>query len=42
MCHVCRYEILAAHAIPKGFMDGKQACCLMVSFVLVLTCSSGV
>ncbi|XP_040047252.2 myosin-10 [Gasterosteus aculeatus] len=25
-----RYEILAAHAIPKGFMDGKQACCLMV------------
>ena len=28
---VCRYEILAANAIPKGFMDGKQACCLMVS-----------
>ncbi|KAM8845605.1 myosin-14-like [Spinachia spinachia] len=26
-----RYEILAAHAIPKGFMDGKQACCLMVT-----------
>uniref|UniRef100_H3D140 Myosin, heavy chain 11b, smooth muscle n=1 Tax=Tetraodon nigroviridis TaxID=99883 RepID=H3D140_TETNG len=25
-----RYEILAAHAIPKGFMDGKQACCLMI------------
>ncbi|XP_061761638.1 myosin-11-like isoform X1 [Nerophis ophidion] len=25
-----RYEILAANAIPKGFMDGKQACCLMV------------
>ncbi|KAE8282747.1 Myosin-11 Myosin heavy chain 11 Myosin heavy chain, gizzard smooth muscle [Larimichthys crocea] len=25
-----RYEILAASAIPKGFMDGKQACCLMV------------
>ncbi|KAM9843903.1 uncharacterized protein ACBR49_013021 [Aulostomus maculatus] len=25
-----RYEILAATAIPKGFMDGKQACCLMV------------
>ncbi|KPP74615.1 myosin-11-like [Scleropages formosus] len=25
-----RYEILAASAIPKGFMDGKQACCLMI------------
>ncbi|XP_056143748.1 myosin-11-like [Lampris incognitus] len=25
-----RYEILAANAIPKGFMDGKQACSLMV------------
>ncbi|KAM6957379.1 myosin-11 [Aplochiton taeniatus] len=25
-----RYEILAASAIPKGFMDGKQACSLMV------------
>ncbi|MBN3303892.1 MYH11 protein, partial [Amia calva] len=25
-----RYEILAAGAIPKGFMDGKQACCLMI------------
>ncbi|KAJ4931778.1 hypothetical protein JOQ06_010218 [Pogonophryne albipinna] len=25
-----RYEILAASVIPKGFMDGKQACCLMV------------
>ncbi|XP_024127662.1 myosin-11 [Oryzias melastigma] len=25
-----RYEILAAGSIPKGFMDGKQACCLMV------------
>ncbi|CAI5676428.1 unnamed protein product [Oreochromis niloticus] len=25
-----RYEILAATAIPKGFMDGKQACNLMV------------
>ncbi|XP_062304053.1 myosin-11-like isoform X1 [Osmerus eperlanus] len=25
-----RYEILAANAIPKGFMDGKQACCLMI------------
>ncbi|XP_046906489.1 myosin-11-like isoform X1 [Hypomesus transpacificus] len=25
-----RYEILAANAIPKGFMDGKQACCVMV------------
>uniref|UniRef100_A0A8C9P0K0 Myosin heavy chain 11 n=1 Tax=Spermophilus dauricus TaxID=99837 RepID=A0A8C9P0K0_SPEDA len=23
-----RYEILAANAIPKGFMDGKQACIL--------------
>uniref|UniRef100_A0AAV2KCR2 Myosin heavy chain n=1 Tax=Knipowitschia caucasica TaxID=637954 RepID=A0AAV2KCR2_KNICA len=31
--HVCNaevYEILAANAIPKGFMDGKQACCLMM------------
>ncbi|KAM3863683.1 myosin-14-like [Diretmus argenteus] len=26
-----RYEILAASAIPKGFMDGKQACGLMVT-----------
>ncbi|XP_058258627.1 myosin-11a isoform X3 [Hemibagrus wyckioides] len=25
-----RYEILAANAIPKGFMDGKQACVLMI------------
>nr|XP_029508003.1 myosin-11-like [Oncorhynchus nerka] len=25
-----RYEILAANCIPKGFMDGKQACQLMV------------
>uniref|UniRef100_A0A9J8AIE9 Myosin, heavy chain 11a, smooth muscle n=2 Tax=Cyprinus carpio TaxID=7962 RepID=A0A9J8AIE9_CYPCA len=25
-----RYEILAPNAIPKGFMDGKQACCLMI------------
>lgn len=25
-----RYEILTPSAIPKGFMDGKQACCLMV------------
>ncbi|KAF7710994.1 myosin-11a isoform X1 [Silurus meridionalis] len=25
-----RYEILAASAIPKGFMDGKQACNLMI------------
>uniref|UniRef100_A0A8C2BFW8 Myosin, heavy chain 11b, smooth muscle n=1 Tax=Cyprinus carpio TaxID=7962 RepID=A0A8C2BFW8_CYPCA len=25
-----RYEILAAGAIPKGFMDGKQACTLMI------------
>ncbi|XP_061568318.1 myosin-11-like [Cololabis saira] len=25
-----RYEILAAGSIPKGFMDGKQACSLMV------------
>ncbi|XP_035263047.1 myosin-11a isoform X3 [Anguilla anguilla] len=25
-----RYEILAASAIPKAFMDGKQACCLMI------------
>uniref|UniRef100_A0A8C5AH92 Myosin, heavy chain 11b, smooth muscle n=1 Tax=Gadus morhua TaxID=8049 RepID=A0A8C5AH92_GADMO len=26
-----RYELLAAKAIPKGFMDGKQACALMVT-----------
>lgn len=26
----CRYEILTPNAIPKGFMDGKQACVLMV------------
>lgn len=26
----CRYEILTPSAIPKGFMDGKQACVLMV------------
>ncbi|XP_035254581.1 myosin-11-like [Anguilla anguilla] len=25
-----RYEILAAGAIPKGFMDGKQACTQMI------------
>uniref|UniRef100_A0A673HV21 Myosin-9 n=1 Tax=Sinocyclocheilus rhinocerous TaxID=307959 RepID=A0A673HV21_9TELE len=25
-----RYEILAPNAIPKGFMDGKQACVLMI------------
>lgn len=27
----CRYEILTPNAIPKGFMDGKQACEKMVS-----------
>jgi len=33
-----RYEILAANAIPKGFMDGKQACILMVrkAFLILL------
>ncbi|XP_030068130.1 myosin-11 isoform X1 [Microcaecilia unicolor] len=25
-----RYEILAAGSIPKGFMDGKQACMIMI------------
>lgn len=25
-----RYEILTPNAIPKGFMDGKQACERMV------------
>ncbi|XP_072561093.1 myosin-9-like isoform X1 [Paramormyrops kingsleyae] len=25
-----RYEILTPNAIPKGFMDGKQACVLMI------------
>lgn len=39
---VCRYEILAAHAIPKGFMDGKQACCLMVSFRFLTLVRHGV
>lgn len=29
--HPCRYEILTPNAIPKGFMDGKQACEKMVS-----------
>uniref|UniRef100_A0A673H9J3 Myosin-11-like n=1 Tax=Sinocyclocheilus rhinocerous TaxID=307959 RepID=A0A673H9J3_9TELE len=28
-----RYEILAPSAIPKGFMDGKQACCLMIKYL---------
>jgi len=27
---VSRYEILTPNAIPKGFMDGKQACERMV------------
>lgn len=31
-----RYEILAANAIPKGFMDGKQACILMVRKVVLI------
>ncbi|KAJ8264053.1 hypothetical protein GJAV_G00144530 [Gymnothorax javanicus] len=26
-----RYEILTPNAIPKGFMDGKQACALMIN-----------
>lgn len=26
----CSYEILTPNAIPKGFMDGKQACEKMV------------
>lgn len=30
-CVSLRYEILTPNAIPKGFMDGKQACVLMVS-----------
>lgn len=30
VCPSCRYEILTPNAIPKGFMDGKQACELMV------------
>lgn len=30
-CLSFRYEILTPNAIPKGFMDGKQACVLMVS-----------
>lgn len=40
-----RYEILTPNAIPKGFMDGKQACVLMVRAedqeqLLGLGCSS--
>lgn len=31
--HVYRYEILTPNAIPKGFMDGKQACERMVVLV---------
>lgn len=31
-CFSYRYEILTPNAIPKGFMDGKQACERMVSF----------
>lgn len=30
---VYRYEILTPNAIPKGFMDGKQACERMVVFL---------
>lgn len=30
-----RYEILTPNSIPKGFMDGKQACVLMVSSAVV-------
>lgn len=29
-CFLTRYEILTPNAIPKGFMDGKQACERMV------------
>lgn len=32
----CRYEILTPNSIPKGFMDGKQACVLMVSLAPAL------
>lgn len=35
-CHAYRYEILTPNAIPKGFMDGKQACERMVSHLFVL------
>lgn len=31
-----RYEILTPNAIPKGFMDGKQACVLMVRVYNIL------
>ena len=30
-CFSYRYEILTPNAIPKGFMDGKQACERLVS-----------
>ena len=30
-----RYEILTPNAIPKGFMDGKQACERMVMYCLI-------
>lgn len=32
-----RYEILTPNAIPKGFMDGKQACMLMVICLIELS-----
>lgn len=35
-----RYEILTPNAIPKGFMDGKQACMLMVSSLIEVSMSS--
>lgn len=35
-----RYEILTPNAIPKGFMDGKQACMLMVSCLIEVSISS--
>lgn len=39
-----RYELLTPNVIPKGFMDGKKACALMVNshcnFTSSVTCAS--
>lgn len=36
-----RYEILTPNAIPKGFMDGKQACERMVPASFSGCCACG-
>lgn len=42
ICPSLRYEILTPNAIPKGFMDGKQACMLMVSILIEFSMSISV